>query len=266
MYCMRSPLARRQFLKLATRPPPPPPHRSVAASPRWKSDKHSPEVEATAAAASALIYPAPATTQHDNLASFISYAERTGLDATSTVYVGTHYEYTVAASLARYGLALRRVGGARDRGTDLLGTWTLPDAAGGSSAALRVLVQCKAGAGQRVGPQHIRELEGARAGAPPGWRGDDVLAVLACERAATKGVREALGHSRWPMAYVFCEGGGGGGGGGGGAVRQMLWNKKAEESGLAGLGVGTRHVGEGEKEDTELVLTRKGRALPFVGG
>ncbi|KAM3507290.1 hypothetical protein MY11210_007213 [Beauveria gryllotalpidicola] len=253
MYCMRSSLARRQFLKLVTRPPPP--HRSVAASPRWKSDKHSPE--ATPEEESALIYPAPATTQHDNLASFTSYAERTGLDPTSTVYVGTHYEYTVAASLARYGLTLRRVGGARDRGTDLLGTWILPDATG--SSALRVLVQCKAGVGQRVGPQHVRELEGARAGAPPGWRGDDVLVVLACERAATKGVREALGRSRWPMAYVFCEGGGG-------AVRQILWNNKAEESELAGVGVGARHVGEGEDEDTELVLMRKGRALPFVGG
>ncbi|KAK3196789.1 hypothetical protein K4F52_000133 [Lecanicillium sp. MT-2017a] len=210
-----------------------------------------------------LIYPQSPTTQHSDLASFLSYAQRTGLDESSTVYVGTHYEYTVAAALARYGFYLRRIGGASDRGTDLVGTWSLPTAQDEKKpqTQLRILMQCKAGSGQRVGPQHVRELEGAFAGAPVGWRGTTgVLAVLACERAATKGVREALGYSRWPMAYVFCERGAGG------VMRQMLWNRRAEEMGLEGIGVGTRHVASGEEgEDwTELVLMSKGRALPFV--
>ncbi|OAA74711.1 hypothetical protein LEL_08292 [Akanthomyces lecanii RCEF 1005] len=227
-------------------------------SARWKSDR--PEDDKLQQ--QQLIYPAPKTTQHSDLASFQSYAKRTGLDEKSTVYVGTHYEYAVVAHLARYGFDLRRIGGARDRGTDLVGTWTIPtsgaaESSSSSSQPLKVLVQCKAGSGQRVGPQHMRELEGAFAGAPPGWRGSDsgVLAVMVCERQATKGVREALGHSRWPMAFVYCEGGGG-------AVRQMLWNKRAEEHGLQGVGVGTRHVGE----ETELVLLRKGKMLPFVSG
>lgn len=257
MFCLRNPSARRQFVQLATR------RRSTAlTSTRYKSDS------STAAASKLpeqqLIYPAPVTTQHSDLASFQAYARRTGLDETSTVYVGTHYEYTVAAHLARYGFDLRRIGGARDRGTDLVGTWTLPVAAetpqSPTSSPLKVLVQCKAGGGQRVGPQHMRELEGAFAGAPAGWRSSSaeggVLAVMVCERSATKGVREALGQSRWPMVFVYCEGGEDG------AVRQMIWNKKAEEQGLDGVGVGTRHVGE----ETELVLMRKGKMLPFVSG
>lgn len=252
MYCLRNPSTRREFLSRATRP-----SSIVASSARWKSDDRVPQQ---------LIYPTPTTTQHSDLASFQSYAKRTGLDEASTVYVGTHYEYTVAAHLAKYGFALRRIGGARDRGTDLVGTWTLPSPPPESAAfstsppppppPFKVLVQCKAGVGQRVGPQHMRELEGALAGAPPGWRQEGrVLAVMVCERPATKGVRDALGHSRWPMAFVYCEGGGG-------AVRQMLWNKRAEENGLHGVGVGTRHVGE----ETELVLLRKGKMLPFVSG
>lgn len=255
MHCVRNPSARRRFVSLATRSRL---RSSFAASPRWKSDCSEDSL------AQQLIYPAPKTTQHSDLASFQSYAKRTGLDEKSTVYVGTHYEYTVAAHLARYGFELRRIGGARDRGTDLVGTWTLPRAEAETSSPspppplLKVLVQCKAGSGQRVGPQHMRELEGALAGAPVGWRGGDdgVLAVMVCERPATKGVREALGHSRWPMAFVYCEGGGGG------AVRQMLWNKRAEEHGLQGVGVGTRHVGG----ETELVLLRKGKMLPFLSG
>ena len=207
------------------------------------------------------------------MTSFLSYAQRTGLDESSTVYVGTHYEYTVASALSKYGFYLRRIGGASDRGTDLVGTWTLPshassDTSSSSSSStqpqaqktqLKILMQCKAGSGQRVGPQHVRELEGAFAGAPVGWRGTKgVLAVLACERAATKGVREALGYSRWPMAYVFCERGGGG------VVRQMLWNRRAEEEGLEGLGVGTKHVSGDGENGKELVLMSKGRALPLV--
>lgn len=251
MYCLRSLSARRQFLRLATRQTL---RTTTPRGARWKSsDGELQKLQEQ------LIYPASTTTQHSDLDSFLSYAKRTGLDEKSTVYVGTHYEYTVARHLGKYGFELRRIGGARDRGTDLVGTWTLPPATADESASpaaptsLKVLVQCKAGVGQRVGPQHIRELEGAFAGAPPGWRGTEgVLAVMVCERAATKGVREALAHSRWAMAFVYCESSG--------AVRQMLWNKRAEEQGLDGLGVGTRHVGE----DTELVLMRKGQMLPLV--
>lgn len=56
-------------------------------------------------------------------------------------------------------------------------------------------------------------------GAPEGWRGEGVLALLVSKAEATKGVREALGRSRWPMGYVLCSAEG--------RVSQMLWNRVA---------------------------------------
>ncbi|CEJ87002.1 hypothetical protein VHEMI04272 [[Torrubiella] hemipterigena] len=209
-----------------------------------------------------LVYPPSPSAQHSDLATFLSYSKRTGLDEKSTVYVGTHYEYTVADTLTKYGFSLQRVGGASDYGIDLLGTWAVPppDQAGGANGhgedTIRMIIQCKAGGSQRSGPQHIRELEGAFAGAPPGWRtsapgAGRVMALLVAERAATKGVQDALGRSKWPMGYVFCEGNG--------SVRQILWNARATELGLEGVEIGTRHVG-GEKE---LVIMRQGRRVAF---
>lgn len=217
---------------------------------------------------------------HADLGTFLAYAERTGLDPASTVYVGTHYEYTVARSLSRYGLTLRRVGGASDLGTDLVGVWDLPapkrargrpsvaaTAAGTAMAtgakSVRVLVQCKAGASQ-AGPQHVRELEGAFAGAPPGWRArDGVMGLLVGTRTATKGVREALGRSGLPMGYVCCRAGEG-------TVSQMLWNARAEEEGLEGWGAVVRHRvdsegdGGGGSGEGELVLVRNGKVVGLL--
>ena len=196
-----------------------------------------------------LIYPDAPSTNHSDLGSFLSYAERTGLDAKSTVYVGTHYEYTVARSLSRYGISLRRVGGSSDRGTDLLGVWDLPQ----TNTSLRVLVQCKAGVSQGVGPQYVRELEGAFAGAPPGWRGTEgVMAFLVGMKPATKGVRDALGRSRLPMGFVCCAGDG--------TVRQMLWNGRAEAERLEGWGAVMRYGSEGQ----ELVLAKNGRPVSLL--
>ena len=214
-----------------------------------------------------LIYPSAPSPHHNDLASFLAYAARTNLDPASTVYVGTHFEYTTCAALARYGFALRRVGGASDFGIDLLGTWSLPPSRAGSGSApspsppppppppLRVLAQCKAV--QKPGPHLIRELEGAFVGAPAGWRGPEgVLGLLVTVRPATKGIREALGRSRWPMGFVACSREG--------RLEQVLWNRRAEEEGLEGLGVGIRYMngGQGGKE---LVLTWKGRSLPLLG-
>ncbi|KAK2596761.1 hypothetical protein QQS21_006156 [Conoideocrella luteorostrata] len=198
-----------------------------------------------------LNYPDAPTAQHSDLASFIAYVRRTGLDEKSTVYIGTHYEYKVSQSLSKYGFFLKRIGGSSDYGTDLVGTWTLPSSPPSSAAAavaLRVLVQCKAGS-QRVGPQHVRELEGAFVGAPAGWRGSGVLGVLVSERAATKGVRDSLGRSKWPMMFMCCSRDG--------TVSQMVWNQCAEELGLDGYAVGVRRGGDEEG----LVLMRDGRML-----
>ena len=213
---------------------------------RWPRNAHSKASDDQVLPDMKLMYPPGPSSQHSDLATFLAYAKRIGLDDKSTVYVGTHYEYTVAASLSGYGFSLKRIGGASDYGTDLVGTWALPSL----SQPLRVLVQCKAGA-QRVGPQHVRELEGAFVGAPVGWRGDGVLGVLVSERPATKGVRDSLGRSRWPMAYACCSRDG--------TVTQMLWNRRAAEDGLEGFGVAPRHA-DG-RSDPMLVLMRHGKVI-----
>ncbi|CAK7201258.1 hypothetical protein SEUCBS139899_003961 [Sporothrix eucalyptigena] len=219
-----------------------------------------------------LIYPdQPRSVKHNDLPSFLRYAERAGLDTGSTTYVGTHYEYSIAKHLVPVGFFLRRVGGASDRGIDLLGTWTLPHPAP-SMEPLRVILQCKAGAGQRIGPNLVRELEGAFIGAPVGWRtrvglgnsdGNDeasptVIGVLVTEKPATKGIRDALARSRWPLLYIYCPSAG--------HVQQMLWNQQAEKTcGLAGLGVTLRHAtDEAEGAYTHVVLTWQGRPLQQV--
>ncbi|CAG9936975.1 unnamed protein product [Clonostachys rosea f. rosea IK726] len=153
-----------------------------------------------------LLYPENRTaSQHRDLPTFLAYAKRTGLDEKSTVFVGTHYEYTIAGTLSRYGFSLQRVGGASDCGVDLLGTWTPPK----TRRVMKTLVQCKAGA-QRAGPNLMRELEGAE-----------------------------------------------------GVLKQMIWNHRAEEEGLEGFGVATRHV-DGQEGEEELVLLRNGVVLPLL--
>lgn len=185
---------------------------------------------------STLIYPDPPTNNHHDLPSFLAHADRSGLDQKSTLFVGTHYEYTVAQVLSKYGFYLKRVGGHSDYGIDLLGTWTVPS----SKEPLRVLAQCKAIA-RKSSPNLVRELEGAFVGAPVGWKGHGVLGVFVTEKPATKGVRDSLARSRWPMGFISCTREG--------HVQQMLWNRRAEEEGLEGLGVGMRHAGkDGESQ------------------
>lgn len=181
----------------------------------------------------------PASNHHD-LPSFLDYASRVGADPQSSVYVGTVYEYTVQSALGRLGMSLKRVGGKSDHGIDLLGAWNVPSVA----SPLKVLVQCKA-RGTKPKPSEIRELEGAFVGAPSGWRGTGVLGFLVSKQEATKGVREAMGRSRWPMGYVMCTGQG--------KILQMLWNRKADEEGLLGVGVTVKYVG-GDRGDKEIIL------------
>lgn len=198
-----------------------------------------------------LIYPEPPTNNHHDLASFLDHAERSGLDPKSTLYVGTRYEYTVAQILSKYGFFLRRIGGVSDYGTDLLGTWKVPS----SKEPLKVLVQCKAIA-RKSAPNLIRELEGAFVGAPVGWRGHGVLGIFVTEKPATKGVRDSLGRSRWPMGFISCSRAG--------RVQQILWNQRAEEEGLEGLGVGMRYAGSEPEGEPQPVLTWKGQQVPLI--
>lgn len=144
-------------------------------------------------------------------------------------------------------MSLKRVGGKSDNGIDLLGTWLLPSA----RQPLKVLIQCKAHA-RKIDPAQARELEGAFVGAPQGWRGSGLLGLLVTQKSATKGVREALGRSRWPMGYVLCAADG--------KIMQMLWNHRAEEEGLEGIQVELKYSG-GDREAREVVLTWKGEVI-----
>ncbi|KAI1403394.1 hypothetical protein F4819DRAFT_451280 [Hypoxylon fuscum] len=202
-----------------------------------------------------LVYPDSPSSEHHDLASYAGYAARTGLDVTSKVYTGTRYEYIVVDALAPLGFSTNRIGGRSDYGIDLLGTWSVPSI---PESPLRVLLQCKASAqNTKIGPHHVRELEGAFVGAPAGWRGSGVLGLLVAQKPATKGVREALGRSRWPMGYISCSPDG--------RLEQMLWNRRAEEEGLEGMGVGIQFAeddGGGAERQQQIVLTWKGK--PYV--
>lgn len=96
----------------------------------------------------------------------------------------------------------------------------------------------------------IRELEGAVVGAPVRYRGEGTIAMLSAAKEATKGVRDAVGRSGLPMAYlnITTEG----------RVRQFVWNQAAVECGLEGVGVTLRYLVDGE---SEVALTWKG--LPW---
>ncbi|BCS26558.1 uncharacterized protein APUU_51269A [Aspergillus puulaauensis] len=163
---------------------------------------------------------------HTDLPSFLSYAQRTALPESTTIYQGTIYEYTVQNHLRTAAFNLHRVGGRSDLGIDLQGTWHV-----GPNQVLdppvRVIVQCKA-LRTKIGPNIVRELEGvtARHFAPSGGIG---AGVLVSPREATKGVRDALGRSGMPLVWMMM--------GREGSVRQVLWNGRMEGLGLGGLGV-----------------------------
>ncbi|KUJ16825.1 uncharacterized protein LY89DRAFT_65417 [Mollisia scopiformis] len=199
------------------------------------------------AAPNQLVYPDSQSPSHYDLPSFLEYASRIDMDMKSTTYVGTHYEYTVQSALERLGMSLKRIGGKSDCGIDVLGSWSLPSA----PQPLKVLVQCK-NIARKIDPSQARELEGAFVGAPLGWRESGVLALLVSQKSATKGVRDALRRSRWPMGYVLCTPEG--------KIMQMLWNSRAEQEGLGGIEVGLKYAG-GEAEEKEVILTWKGEAI-----
>lgn len=193
------------------------------------------------------------STQHHDLTSFLKYAESNDLSKTSTVYVGTLYEYTAIESLKRFGFDLTRTGKASDLGIDLLGHWSVPSL----PVPLRTLVQCKARS-KKLHPENVRELEGAFSGAPAGWRGEGVLGFLVAAESATKGMRDALVRSKWPLGFMQVNRNG--------VVEQFLWNHSAAERGLEGMGVTAKYslANSARKKaagGNEVVLTYNGWAL-----
>lgn len=202
---------------------------------------------------------APGSEQHNDLHTFLQYAKRLELAETSTVYVGTHYEYTAASSLQSLGFDLTRTGRASDYGIDLLGHWSAPSL----PRPIRVLLQCKAH-NKGLTPANVRELEGAFPGAPAGWRGGGVLGFLVATNQATKGMRDALIRSHLPMGFlqVTAEG----------TVLQFIWNHEAARQGLEGMGVTNRFTPKTEEKERdgngleqEIALTWKGWTLSKEG-
>ncbi|CAI7584745.1 unnamed protein product [Penicillium bialowiezense] len=200
--------------------------------------------------------PSPPSQHHNDLTTFLSYAEQISLSKSSTVYVGTHYEYTVLETLRRYALSLNRIGGRDDAGIDLVGTWHLPERE--RERALRVIVQCKS-LKTKIGPNIVRELEGTLRQAPVGWRTGQTVGVLVSPREATKGVRDALARSAYPVFWMMIERDG--------SLKQALWNSRAEELGIGPLGVETRYgtAAEGAESDSvtkQITLTWDGFDIP----
>ncbi|KAK4644368.1 hypothetical protein QC761_304155 [Podospora bellae-mahoneyi] len=251
-FCASAPLSTTTTPSLELRTAQPPaeePSPSQPEQPKENSEQQPPEPNLP----SPYTFPLPLapTTNHSSLPTFLTYASHTSLDSTSTVYIGTHYEYTAILSLTSLAFTLHRVGGRSDYGIDLLGFWSpIPNS---PDPPLRVLAQCKVT--KTAKPVYIRELEGAFVGAPPGWRSKGVIGALVAEKTATKGVRDAIGRSKWPMMYIVCSREG--------VVSQMLWNQRAvEEGGLEGLGVGRKYrvVEDGEQVE-EVMLTWRGREV-----
>ncbi|CAG8892318.1 unnamed protein product [Penicillium egyptiacum] len=201
--------------------------------------------------------PSPPAQHHNDLTTFLSYAEHISLPVTSTVHVGTHYEYTVLQTLRRYALSLSRIGGRDDAGIDLVGTWHLPERE--RERALPVLVQCKS-LKTKLGPNVVRELEGTFRQAPVGWRTRETVGILVSPREATKGVRDTLARSTYPLFWMTIERDG--------TLKQALWNARAEVLGVGPLGVemryGTTEDAESGSVTKEMILTWDGCDIPHM--
>jgi hypothetical protein len=176
----------------------------------------------------------------------LKHASREDLDPASTVYVGTHYEYTVQAQLRRVGIVTQRIGGANDRGVDLLGTWQLPT----TYAPVRLFAQCKVLSEDKTSTKLIRELEGSFGGAPGMWKEPGTIGLLVTTKGASKPLRAAVQRSVWPMGFVMCSREG--------KLLQMAWNKKADELGLQGIAVITAYSPSG---DSEIGLSWRGKNI-----
>jgi hypothetical protein len=215
----------------------------------------------------------PGSVSHSCLRTFLAHAARTKLNTSSTHFVGTRYEYLVASTLTRLGFSLVRVGRGGDNGVDLLGEWALPTAPYSASpvqpAPLRVLLQCKRHSRKLV-PEFVRELEGAFAGAPAGWRDENTIGFLVSPNEASKGVRAALQRSRMPIGFIAIEEKAQdsvNGSGTTGRVTQLLWNWRAQEVGLEGFGATWNHLpgsNYGDQSAKELALTWNGWAVDAI--
>lgn len=171
----------------------------------------------------------PGSVNHNSLASYLEYATLRGLSPDRTVYIGTHYEYTVAEALLRLGFSLIRTGQKNDAGIDLIGHWMLSFL----REPMPVIVQCKSRM-KTCSPNEIRELEGAFHSVPPEWRRKDVLGLLITSQKATEGLRKQMYLSTRPLAFLQISKDG--------TITQFVWNRAAADRGLEGVRVTPRYT------------------------
>lgn len=123
-----------------------------------------------------------------------------------------------------------------------------------------MFVQCKA-LKTKLGPNLVRELEGSfnLRQAPVGSGGGGKLGVLVGTREATKGVRDAMARSSYPVMWMMVEKEGG-------RVLQTLWNAKMEEMGLGALGVEVQFssASESGQATRSIALTWDGEEIPSM--
>lgn len=181
----------------------------------------------------------PGSSNHNSLSSYLEYAARTKLRPDRTVYIGTHYEYTVAEALQRLGFSLIRTGMKNDAGIDLIGHWMLSF----MREPMPVIVQCKSRV-KTCSPDAIRELEGAFRSVPQEWRNKDVLGLLITNLNSTEGLRRQMYLSPRPLAFLQITKSG--------TITQFVWNRAATDRGLEGVGVTSRYtVLPPERDETD---------------
>ena len=115
----------------------------------------------------------------------------------------------------------------------------------------------------------VREIEGAFAGAPSGWRSKQCVGVLCASKEASRGVRDALKRSPRGLVWVFVSDV---------AremtslnsttsarIRQLLWNEQVASMGAEGCDVGLKYAST-ESLEKEIVLTYNGESSDPVHG
>jgi hypothetical protein len=119
----------------------------------------------------------------------------------STVAKGTAYELVVQKCLLNLGLKVQRVGGAGDRGLDIRAILELSQ--GEHTLSVPVVGQCKFYENCQLGPQYIRELQGALL---PQTRG--TVGLLASPLGFTQNTLRVAYASEQPLALAQILGNG----------------------------------------------------------
>lgn len=166
--------------------------------------------------------PAPVMKRFHSVQSYISQAAINGTSPTSTVFLGTLYEFTVKEQLERrFGMSLDHVGGANDGGRDLAGRWDIsPMRQGGEPIPIRVggklikpmllrkspimdvFVQCKC-FNTKIAAKELRELCGVLNASVRAQDKFRTLGVMCAPSTPTAQARTLMDQSMVPL--VFCQ-------------------------------------------------------------